>query len=184
MVTERNRRFILLGALSTTIAACAAPGDSIGPDLDAQADATLARLIRSEPAADAVIRQAKGVLIFPEIIKGGLVVGAAGGRGVLRIEGRTKGYFQSTAASYGLQAGITKFGYVMVFLDDASLRYLDESAGWEVGVGPNVTVADEGFARRLSSTTARNGVVVFFLDQKGLFAGAGIEGTKITRIRG
>ena len=111
-------------------------------------------------------------------------MGAAGGRGVLRIEGRTKGYFQSTAASYGLQAGITKFGYVMVFLDDASLRYLDESAGWEVGVGPNVTVADEGFARRLSSTTARNGVVVFFLDQKGLFAGAGIEGTKITRIRG
>ena len=175
---------MLLGALATTITACAVPGGSTGPDLDAQADAALARLVNSEPAANALIRQAKGVLIFPEIIKGGLVVGGAGGRGVLRAGGRTKGYYQSAAVSYGLQAGIAKFGYVMVFLDDASLRYLDESAGWEVGVGPNVTIADEGFARKLSSTTVRKGVVVFFLDQKGFFAGAGIEGTKITRIPG
>ena len=183
-MTENHRRFILLGALVAATTACAGPGVPAGPDLDAQANAALARLVKSQPAANTVIGQAKGILIFPEIIKGGLIVGGAGGRGVLRVGGRTRGYYRSSAVSYGLQAGITKFGYVMVFLDDESLQYLDQSDGWEIGIGPNVTIADEGFARKLSSTTAQKGVVVFFVDQQGFFAGAGIEGTKITRISG
>lgn len=70
----------------------------------------------------------------------------------------------------------------MFLMDDASLDYLRKSDGWEVGVGPHVTVADEGIAKKLSTTTARSGIYVFFIGQEGYFAGLGIEGTKISRL--
>jgi lipid-binding SYLF domain-containing protein len=152
-------------------------------ELNAAADATLARLQQSAPVTAEMLANAKGILIFPEIIKGGLVIGAAAGDGVLRVAGKTDGYYRSTAVSYGLQAGITTFGYVMFLMDTESLDYVRDTAGWEVGVGPNITVADEGIlAKKLTTTTAQSGIYVFFVGQEGFFAGAGIEGTKITRI--
>ena len=67
-------------------------------------------------------------------------------------------------------------------MDDDSVDYVRSTAGWEVGVGPNVTVADEGIARKLTTSTAQSGIYVFFVDQEGFFAGLGIEGTKISRV--
>ncbi|MEM9059292.1 MAG: twin-arginine translocation pathway signal protein [Pseudomonadota bacterium] len=187
------RRTALIGALlgfSALLAGCGAglPGASESEksadrsELNAQASDTLSRLAASQPEADQVIRKARGLLIFPEIVKGGLVVGASAGDGVFRSNGKTQGYYRSTAVSYGLQAGVTKFGYVVAFMDQASIDYLDQSDGWEIGVGPVVTVADEGFASRFSSTTLNEGIVVFFVGQEGFFAGTGIEGTKVTRL--
>jgi lipid-binding SYLF domain-containing protein len=168
-------------ALSLALPGPVAAGNA---ELEAEADAALASLKETEPVSDTLAKSAKGVLIFPEIIKGGFIVGAAGGKGVLRVGGKTEGYYQSLAASYGLQAGIEKFGYVMFLMDEDSLDYIRKTDGWEVGVGPTVTVADEGFAKKLSTTTAQSGVYVFFVGQQGFFAGLGIEGTKISRIDG
>ena len=150
--------------------------------LDAAADATLERLYASEPAAKSLSKRAKGVLVFPEIVKGGLLIGAAGGEGVLRRGSKTVGKYLSTAVSYGLQAGVTTFGYVMFLMDDEALDYVEDTAGWEVGVGPNVTVADESVTKKLTTSTVQEGIYVFFVDQKGFYAGAGIEGTKITKV--
>lgn len=150
--------------------------------LRAEADTAMQRLVSSQPDSAQVIEAAKGLLIFPSIVKGGLLIGAAGGQGVFRSGGEVQGYYLSTAVSYGLQAGVTTFGYIMAFMDQASIDYLNSSSGWEVGVGPVVTVADEGFARKMTTTTLQEGVVVFFIDQKGFFAGAGLEGTKITKL--
>lgn len=180
----KRRRFLQVAA------ACIAAGSTLpgsaaaesAAELEAAADAALERLKRSEPVTDTMIESAKGILIFPEIVKGGLLIGAAAGKGVLQIGGKTEGFYRSTALSYGLQAGIEKFGYVMFLMDDDSLSYIRETDGWEIGVGPTVTVADEGFARKLSTTTERSGIYVFFVSQAGFFAGAGIEGSKITRI--
>lgn len=150
--------------------------------LDAAASATLDRLKATEPVTDQLIRHAMGILVFPEIVKGGFLVGGASGEGVLRVKGKTAGFFRSDALSFGLQAGLTRFGYVVFLMDDAALRFARESKGWEIGTAPNVTIADKGVARRLSTSTIQEGIYVFFLDQQGLFAGAGLEGTKITRI--
>jgi hypothetical protein len=78
--------------------------------------------------------------------------------------------------------GSTKYGYALFFMDDASLAYLDKSAGFEIGVGPSVVVVDAGFGRSLSTTTAHSGIYAFIFDQAGLMAGIGIQGSKITRI--
>jgi lipid-binding SYLF domain-containing protein len=182
-----KRRFVLAG-ITAACMAFGAVGDNravaaSAKELNAAADATLARLQKSKPVTAEMLANAKGVLIFPEIVKGGLIVGASAGDGVLRVGGKPDGYYRSTAVSYGFLAGITKFGYVMFLMDNESLDYLRDTAGWEVGVGPNVTIADEGIlARKLTTTTVQSGIYVFFIDQKGFFAGSGIEGTKITRI--
>ena len=183
MISRRN----LVGALAAMCAvgwlAAVTPAQAASADeLNAAADATLERLKRSEPVSETMIERAKGILVFPEIVKAGLLVGAAGGKGVLRVGGETEGYYRSRAVSYGLQAGVTTFGYVMFLMDDEAVEFVRDTSGWEVGVGPNITIADAGVAKKLSTSTAQEGIYVFFVDQEGFFAGLGLEGTKISKI--
>lgn len=140
-------------------------------------------LYRTTPAAQELAKIAKGILVFPKIIKGGFIIGGQYGEGALREGGKTKGYYNTVAASYGLQAGAQSFGYALFFLDNESLAYLKKSKGWEIGVGPSIVVVDEGVARSLTTTTAKSGIYAFFFDQKGLMAGIGIQGSKISPIK-
>lgn len=151
-------------------------------EIDARVDAALEALLASEPAAKALAGQAKGILVFPQIIKAGLIVGGALGEGALRVGGQTQGYYNSVAASYGLQAGAESFSYALFFMSDQALDHLKTSAGWEIGVGPTVVLVDKGAAAKLSTTTAQEGIYAFIYGQQGLMAGLGIEGSKITEI--
>jgi lipid-binding SYLF domain-containing protein len=151
-------------------------------EINTKADAALKQLLDTTPAARALSKKAKATLIFPDIVKGGFIVGGQMGDGVLRENGKSTGYYRSVAASYGLQAGVQSFGYVLFFMDNASRAYLDKSEGWEVGVGPSIVIVDEGMGKTMSTTTAQKGVYAFIFGQKGLMAGMGIQGTKITRI--
>jgi len=126
--------------------------------------------------------KAVGVLIFPSIVKGGFIIAGQFGDGVLRKGGKPIAYYRSLAASYGFQAGAQAFGYVLFFMDNDSLSYLDKSGGWELGTGPSLVVLDAGFGKSLSTTTLQKGVYAFIFNQKGLMGGTGIQGTKITRI--
>ena len=114
--------------------------------------------------------------------KGGVIVGGQYGEGALRAGGKTVGYYSTAAASYGLQAGVQSFGYAMMFMTDNAIQYLKKSSGWEIGVGPSVVVVDEGMARSLTTTTAKDDVYAFIFSQQGLMAGLGIQGSKITQI--
>jgi len=120
--------------------------------------------------------------VFLTILKAGFGFGAQIGNGALRQNGKTTGYYNTTAASYGFWAGIQEFGYALFFMDNASLSYLDKSDGFELGIGPSLVVVDKGFGKVVSSTTLQKGVYAFVLDQKGLMGGMGIQVTKVTRI--
>jgi lipid-binding SYLF domain-containing protein len=109
------------------------------------------------------------------------MVGAQHGDGALLVNGKTVGYYNTVAASYGFQAGIQKFGYAMFFMTDASLDYLRKSGGFEVGSAPSLVVVDTGIAKSLSTTSLKKGIYVFFFSQKGLMGGLGLQGTKITQ---
>jgi lipid-binding SYLF domain-containing protein len=126
-------------------------------------------------------KEAKAVLVFPDVVKAGLIVGGQYGDGALLKNGETAGYYNTTAASYGLQVGAQAFGYALFFLTDDAVAYLENSEGWEIGVGPSIVVADAGVAKALTTTTARDEIYAFFFDQKGLMAGLGLQGSKITR---
>jgi lipid-binding SYLF domain-containing protein len=152
-------------------------------DIDRDVNIALQKLYQSTPAAKNLAKSAKGILVFPNIIKGGLIIGGQYGEGALRMGGKTTGYYKTVAASYGLQAGAQSFGYALFFLDNEGLSYLKKSEGWEVGIGPSLVIVDEGVARSLTTTTAKSGVYAFFFNQQGLMAGIGIQGSKITQFK-
>jgi lipid-binding SYLF domain-containing protein len=150
--------------------------------LDRDVDNAIQKLYAGSAAAKELSKTAKGMLVFPDVIKAGLLVGGQYGKGALLVDGKTSAYYSTVAASYGLQAGAQSFGYAMFFMKDEALKYLGKSDGWEVGVGPSVVVVDEGLAKSLTTTTAKDDIYVFFFDQTGLMAGLGIQGSKITKI--
>lgn len=152
-------------------------------EINRDVDIALKTLYKSTPAAKKISEISKGILVFPSIIKGGFIIGGQYGEGALRVGGKTTGYYRTVAASYGLQAGAQSFGYALFFLSDEDLKYLKSSEGWEIGVGPTIVVMDEGMAGSFSTTTAKSGVYAFFFDQKGLMAGLGIQGSKISKIQ-
>ena len=145
-------------------------------------DKSIEKLYAASPAASELSKVAKGVLVFPKVKKAGFMIGGQYGEGALRVAGKTAGYYKTSAASFGLQAGGQSFGYAMFFMTDGALEYLKKSSGWEVGVGPSIVVVDEGTARALTTTTAKEDIYVFFFGQKGLMAGLGIQGSKISEI--
>jgi lipid-binding SYLF domain-containing protein len=150
-------------------------------ELEQSAKAALGSLYASNSAARVVGKRAKAILVFPRIVKAGFMVGAQRGDGALLVDGKAVAYYNTVAASYGIQAGIQKFGYAMFFLTDASLNYLRKTGGFEVGTAPSLVVVDTGIARSLSTTTLKKGIYVFFFSQKGLMGGLGLQGTKITQ---
>jgi lipid-binding SYLF domain-containing protein len=151
-------------------------------EIDSSVTRILTTLYQKKPDAKVLADKAVAVLVFPSIIKGGFIIGGQFGDGALRKHGQTVAYYRSVAASYGFQAGVQTFGYVLFFMDEASVQYLDKSDGWEIGTGPSLVVLDEGFGKSMSSTTLQKGVYAFIFNQKGLMAGVGIQGSKITKI--
>ena len=152
-------------------------------DLEQDANHALQVLYKSNPAAAAIGPRAQAILIFPRIIKAGLVFGGSYGEGVLKEGSKLVGYYNSVSASWGWQAGAEAYGYVVFLMNDKAVKYLDQSKGWEIGVGPSVVMVNEGVARNLSTTTLKDDAYAFIFDQQGLMASLSIEGTKITRIR-
>jgi len=153
------------------------------PSLDAAATKAYNSLVARVPAAKSLGKDAVAVLVFPKITKAGLVIGGQFGEGVLLRGGKPSGYYSNAGASYGLQAGAQQFGYAMFFMNEKALSALTDNDGFEVGVGPSVVVVDEGMGKSLTSMNAKQDVYAFIFSQKGLMAGVGIQGNKITKIK-
>jgi len=150
--------------------------------LNADGKAALSRLYAQSPRAVRYGRDAHAILVFPKIVKAGFVIGGQGGEGVLFVRGNPKAYYKIHAVSYGLQAGGQSFSYALFLMNDKALRYLDRSDGWAIGSGPSVVVVDKGKAMSTTSTTVAEDVYAFPFGQKGLMAGMGLEGSKISRV--
>jgi len=152
-------------------------------EINQKAATALQELYRSMPFAKTLVPKVKAILVFPQVYKAGLFFGGQYGNGVaLSPAGIPLGYFNISAASYGLQAGGQQFSYALFVMTDEAIEYMKKTEGWEVGVGPSVVLVDEGIAKTLTTTTAKEGVYAFVFGHKGLMAGIGIQGSKITRI--
>jgi len=181
MATVARRARPALAAVALLFAAQPAHAKSAA-EIDRKATTALEGLLASHPAAAALAKDAKGVLVFPNIVKGGFLFGGSFGEGALRERGKTTGFYRSVSASYGLQAGIQSYGYALFFMNEEALAYFRKTEGWEIGVGPTLVVVDKGAAGALTTTTARSDIYAFFFDQQGLMAGIGLQGTKVFRI--
>lgn len=169
----------LLTLLATSLTAAAKPA----AQLREESAAALQKLYDTKPGTRELGEKAVAILVFPEVIKAGFMVGGQRGDGVLFKNGKAAGYYNTTAASYGFQAGVTKFSYALFFMDDKSLASLQKADGFELGAAPSLVIADEGFTSDLSTKTLQNGIYAFFFGQKGLMAGISVQGTKITEFK-
>jgi lipid-binding SYLF domain-containing protein len=152
-------------------------------DLNKDAAQALQALYRTNPIAEDISKKARAILVFPNIVKAGLIFGGAYGEGALMEGRRVVDYYNTASASWGLQAGAQSYGYALFLMNNKAIDYLKMSQGWEIGVGPTVVIVNEGVAKNLSSTTLKDDAYGFIFDQKGLMAGVSLEGTKISRIR-
>lgn len=167
--------FLLLSAQNANAATSA--------DLDVSANQALETLYKTNPTAASIGKQAKAVLIFPNIVKAGLVFGGAYGEGELKQGDTVDGYYNTVSASWGLQAGAQSYGYVVFLMNDKAVKYVQRTHGWEIGVGPTVVVVDTGAGKNFSTSTLKEDAYAFIFDQQGLMASVSIEGTKISKIK-
>ena len=153
-----------------------------GDALAADAELALEILYASSPSAEQWGKDAKAILVFPEVVKIGFMFAGGFGEGVLIKDGKVQGHYNTTSGSYGFQAGAHRYGYAVFLMTDDAVNYLDRSKGWEIGAGPSVTVMDVGRAKKITTTTINTDAYAVIFNQQGLMAGVGIEGSKISLI--
>ena len=170
---------ILIGlAIACVAGAAAAEGAA---ELEREAKAALEHLYATTPAAKTLGKEAVGILVFPKIHKAGFIFAGEFGVGALRKGGATAGYYNIAEVSAGYQAGVEEFSYALFFMTEKALAYLDKTGGFQLGAGPTLTIVDEGFAKSITTTTARSDVYAFAYAAEGLMGGMGLKGSKITR---
>lgn len=174
---------MLVVAAMFSVCAVSSAGAATAEDLNKDANQALQMLYKANPTALDLSKHAKAVLVFPNIVKAGLVFGGSYGEGVLLRSAKVIDYYNSVTGSWGLQAGAQSYGYAVFLMNDKAVKYLEETHGWEIGVGPTVVVVTEGVAKNLSSSTLKDDAYAFIFDQQGLMLGVSIEGTKISHIK-
>ena len=175
-----QRRLILGAAVALAIAPRAHAAGAA--KIAAEARAARDRLYAADPKARAMGAQAKAVVVFPEIVKAGAVVGGQTGEGAAFVNNKVVGFFRISAASYGLQLGVQRFSYALFLMTDDAINYMRNNSGWSLGTGPSLVVADSGFMKSANTSTLKKDIYAVPFGQKGLMAGTGLEGSKITQI--
>jgi lipid-binding SYLF domain-containing protein len=177
-----SRRLVIGAALAPLLWPAAALAKASAASIDAEASAALQKLYGQSDKAQELGRRARAILIFPKIKKAGFMVGGLGGDGVLRQGGRSASYYSIYAGTVGLQAGVQTYSFALFFITQSAIDYLRKSDGWAIGSGPSVVVVDQGKAKTMNTTTLSQDVYAMPFGQKGLMAGLGLEGSKITPI--
>jgi lipid-binding SYLF domain-containing protein len=178
MPVTRRAAALALAATLVAPAAFAASARAI----DTKVDLALDELRRVEPAAAELLDTAKGVLVMPDVIKGGLIIGGAFGEGALRVDGRTVGYYRLASGSFGLQAGVKSAKQALFFMTDEALARFRRSEGWEFGADAALVAPGQGLSAAISSTTQNAPVIAVTFGEDGLMAGASLEGARYMRV--
>jgi len=181
MKTRFNLYFIILSIvllLDLQVAQAASK-----QEIDIKVDAALQTFNKEVTGAEQFLKKAKGVLIFPEVIKAGIGIGGEYGEGTLRINGSTVDYYSTASASIGFQLGAQMKTVIMVFLDAEALEKFRKSDGWEVGVDGSVALVEFGSGKDIYSVNINDPVVGFVISNKGLMYNLTLEGSKISKLK-
>ncbi len=174
--------YALLFCLLALGAHTRAPGRDRRGDRCAR-DAALERLVEAAPEARRLLERARGVLIFPRVLKAGIGIGGEYGEGVLRRDGEAVEYYSTASASIGFQLGAQSKAQFLLFMTEEGLGDFRRADGWEVGVDASVSLVKIGAGGSLDTTNFKDPVVAFVLADRGLMYDASLAGTKISRIQ-
>ena len=141
----------------------------------------LASLYEKVPATQTLGEKAQAILVFPKISRASLGVGVQRGTGTLIKDGNPEGFYTTTGTSVGMQAGAKTYGYALFFMNDNAVQALGKAKGFELGVGPTLVVVNKGTSKNLTTTTLKADIYAVIFDTKGLMAGLGVQGNKISK---
>jgi lipid-binding SYLF domain-containing protein len=184
MMVQNIRSFTaaLLIALAGCMGFSGSAAAASAQEIDIKVDGALEEFKKEVTGGAEFLNKSKGYLVFPSVIKAGLVVGGEYGEGALRIGGKSEQYYNIASASVGFQIGAQGYTIVMVFLQDDALKKFRESSGWEAGVDGSVALAKWGAGKDINSQNFKDPIVGFVFSNKGLMAGISIEGSKISKL--
>jgi lipid-binding SYLF domain-containing protein len=155
--------------------------------IDAAADKTLDMFRNQVKGGDTFLRDAKGYLVFPEVIQAGIGIGGQYGEGVLRTGGTSQAYYSFAAGSIGFQLGAQRKSIIIVFLQDQALRDFQAKAAadkaWNVGVDGSVALLNLGAQASIDSSTINQPIVGFVFAQSGLMYDLSLQGAKISKLQ-
>jgi lipid-binding SYLF domain-containing protein len=155
--------------------------------INASADQTMALFRQQFPGADAYLRDARGVLIFPQVIQAGIGIGGEYGEGVMRIADHDAGYYSIAAGSWGFQFGVQAKSIVVLFMDGQALRHFQEKTAmgnnFNVGIDGSIAIINIGGQASVNSATINRPIMGFVFNQKGLMYNLSLQGAKITQIQ-
>ncbi len=171
---------LFISVLSLIFVFSAAAGSAKSIDFDV--DEALANFKKEVRGSQDFLKKAKGVLVFPSVIKAGFGIGAEYGEGALRINGKTQEYYNTMAASIGFQIGGQAKTIILAFMEQRALDQFRNSDGWKVGVYGSVALITLGMGDSLDTTNVKDPIVAFVFGQKGLMYNLTLEGSKFTRL--
>ena len=151
-------------------------------EIDTSVDVSLDRFYGEVRDGRKLVQDAKGVLVFPNVIKGGFGVGGSYGEGALRIGGKTVDYYNTAMASIGFQIGLQKKTIILLFMQDEVLNRLRTSENWKAGADAAVTLINVGADGSIDSQKLNQPIIAFVIGQKGLMYNLTLEGTKFTKL--
>jgi lipid-binding SYLF domain-containing protein len=170
--------FLAMGAILQPVSSYAASAKEI----NIRVDEALEQFGKEVSGGKEFLKNAKGVLVFPKVIKAGFGIGGEYGEGAMRIGGKTVDYYSTAAASIGFQIGAQSKRVLLVFMQDNALKQFRESSGWEAGVDGSVALVELGTGSSLDTTNIKDPIVGFVFGNKGLMYNLTLEGSKFTKI--
>lgn len=183
ILPHRNAILVLIADTCKTLRV---PGPAQAADtkgeIDMKDDAALKAFHKEVPSAGKYLKEAKGVLVIPDVKKGGFVVAAQWGTGALQVNGRTVNYYKIEAGSAGFQAGYQKADFVFIFFSQEALNEFRNSEGWTAGAEAGLTLITVDTGVAADTLKNQNGVVGFAFGKEGLMAGWSGKGTKFARV--
>ena len=179
---------LVIAALSVFLSACNTVNINSDPAADAQTVVNSSREVveRFTSSAEAsaikgLLSEAKGVIVYPDIVKAAFFIGGEGGTGVLlgRLDDgswSSPAFYSFGAASYGFQIGAEQSSVLLIVTNDQTLERLTEG-GIELGVDASVAAGTEGLKGKVSSDQLQD--IYYFAEvEHGLFAGVNLKGSK------
>jgi lipid-binding SYLF domain-containing protein len=151
-------------------------------EIDVSVNVAIDRFYKKVANARKLVQSAKGMLVMPNVVKAGFIIGGEYGEGALRIGGKTVDYYNIAAGSFGLQIGGQAMDIILLFMENDALNDFRASDGWEVGVDGNVALITVGAGETATTTLANKPILGFVLDVKGLMADISIKGSKFSKI--
>jgi SH3 domain-containing YSC84-like protein 1 len=129
-----------------------------------------------------VLQHAKCVAVIPHMVKGGLVFGAEGGKGVATCRTAdgwsAPAFITISGGSWGLQIGVEAVDVVMIFQNDRAMQRLLES-NFQVGGDASASAGPVGRHAEAGTDWKLDTEILTYSRSKGLFAGLTLTGASL-----